>query len=68
LVVRQIFDILADIRRDSGIGILLVEQNASLALALADHACILEAGNVALAGTAAVVGRDEKVRHAYLGY
>jgi branched-chain amino acid transport system ATP-binding protein len=68
LVVRQIFEILATIRRESGIGILLVEQNASLALALADHACILEAGSVALAGTAASVGRDDQVRRAYLGY
>jgi len=68
LVVRRIFDILAGIRGDAGIGILLVEQNASLALALADHACILEAGNVALAGPAAAVGRDDEVRRVYLGY
>ncbi len=68
LVVRRIFDILARIRADTGIGILLVEQNASLALAFADHACILEAGAVALAGTAASVGRDDQVRRVYLGY
>jgi branched-chain amino acid transport system ATP-binding protein len=68
LVVRQIFDILARIRGEAGIGILLVEQNASLALALADHACILESGQVALAGPAAEVGRDDEVRRVYLGY
>jgi len=68
LVVRQIFDILARIRENSGIGILLVEQNASLALALADQACILEAGRIALAGPAAEVGRDDQVRRIYLGY
>jgi branched-chain amino acid transport system ATP-binding protein len=68
LIVRQIFDILARIRGASGIGILLVEQNASLALALADHACILEAGTIALAGPAAAIGRDDEVRRVYLGY
>jgi branched-chain amino acid transport system ATP-binding protein len=68
MVVRQIFDILAGIRGESGIGILLVEQNASLALALADHACILDAGAIALAGTADAIGRDDQVRRVYLGY
>ncbi len=68
LVVRRIFDILADIRADAGIGILIVEQNASLALALADHACVLEAGSIVLDGTAASVGRNDQVRRAYLGY
>jgi len=68
LIVRQIFGILADIRDEAGIGILLVEQNAGLALDLADHACILEAGRIALAGPAAEIGRDDQVRRAYLGY
>ena len=68
LIVRQIFDILAEIRAEAGIGILLVEQNASLALALADHACILESGRIALAGPAEAVGRDDQVRRVYLGY
>jgi branched-chain amino acid transport system ATP-binding protein len=68
LIVQQIFAILRAIRTDSGIGILLVEQDASLALALADQACILDAGRVALAGPAATVGRDEQVRRVYLGY
>ncbi len=68
LVVRRIFDILAAIRAEAAIGVLLVEQNASLALALADHACILESGRVALAGPAELVGRDDQVRRVYLGY
>jgi branched-chain amino acid transport system ATP-binding protein len=68
LVVRQIFDILAGIRGNGGIGILVVEQNASLALALADHACILEAGRIALAGPAEALARDDQVRRVYLGY
>jgi branched-chain amino acid transport system ATP-binding protein len=68
LVVQRIFGILADIRGEQGIGILLVEQNAGLALALADTACVLEAGYVALAGPAATVARDEAVRRIYLGH
>ena len=68
LIVQQMFGVLARIRQESGIGILLVEQNASLALDFADHACILESGRIALAGAAASIGADEQVRRVYLGY
>ena len=68
LIVQRIFAVLARIRAESGIGILLVEQNASLALDFADHACILESGRIALAGAAASIGADEQVRRVYLGY
>jgi branched-chain amino acid transport system ATP-binding protein len=68
LVVQQIFAILRQIRDESGIGILLVEQDAALALALAEQACILDAGRIALAGPAAAIGRDDEVRRVYLGY
>ena len=68
LIVQQLFETLARVRADSGIGILLVEQNAGLALDFADHACILEAGRIALAGTAAALGADAQVRRVYLGY
>jgi branched-chain amino acid transport system ATP-binding protein len=68
MIVQQIFAILTDIRRELGVGMLLVEQNASLALAFADHACILEAGRIVLAGSAESVGRDAQVRRVYLGY
>ena len=68
LIVQQLFAILSRVRAESGIGILLVEQNASLALDFADHACILEAGRIALAGAAAAIGADEQVRRVYLGY
>jgi len=47
---------------------LLVEQNASLALELADHAYLIETGTIALAGTAAELRDDESVRAVYLGY
>ena len=68
LIVQQLFEILARVRAESRIGILLVEQNASLALDFADHACILESGHIALAGAAASIGADEQVRRVYLGY
>jgi branched-chain amino acid transport system ATP-binding protein len=50
------------------VSILLVEQNASLALDVADRAYLLETGRVVLGGAAGVVKADEAVRKAYLGY
>jgi branched-chain amino acid transport system ATP-binding protein len=68
LVVREIFAIMGRIRETDGMSILVVEQSASLALALADRAYLLETGRIAIAGPAAEIGRDEQVRRAYLGY
>ena len=68
LVVAEIFRILRQINQEDGVSMLLVEQNANLALDLADHAYLLETGRVALSGTAAAIKKDEKVREAYLGY
>ena len=47
---------------------LLVEQNAALALELADHAYVLETGRVVMSGKSAVVKNDEAIRKSYLGY
>ena len=52
---------------EEGTSILLVEQNASMALEAADYAYVLETGEIALEGEAAMVARDRKVREAYLG-
>ena len=68
LIIREIFDIMRRIRRDDGVSILLVEQNASLALDLADHACLLETGRIVVSGPAAEIAADESVRRSYLGY
>jgi branched-chain amino acid transport system ATP-binding protein len=68
LVVEQIFAVLARIARVQGVTILLVEQNAHLALALAARAYVLEAGRVVGAGPSAELQADEGVRRAYLGY
>jgi branched-chain amino acid transport system ATP-binding protein len=68
LVVQEIFGIMGAINRDERVGILLVEQNASLALGIADRAYLLETGRVVLSGSAREVGADESVRNSYLGY
>ncbi len=68
LVVREIFAIMRRVGREDGVSMLLVEQNAALALAFADHACLLETGRIVVAGPAAQIREDESVRRSYLGY
>jgi branched-chain amino acid transport system ATP-binding protein len=68
LIVQEIFRILRRIRDDAGVGILLVEQNASLALAFAEDAYVLETGRIVMAGPAAEISADEGIRRSYLGY
>jgi branched-chain amino acid transport system ATP-binding protein len=68
LVVREIFRIVRTINRDAGVSVLLVEQNASIALALADHAYLLETGRVVMSGAASELQKDESIRRSYLGY
>ncbi len=68
LIVQEIFGIMRRIRDESGVGILLVEQNANLALELADRAYLLETGNIVVSGPAAEIRQDEAIRRSYLGY
>ena len=68
LIVQEIFHILRRINAEEKVSILVVEQNASLALDLADHAYVLETGRIVVSGTAAEVRQDEAVRRSYLGY
>jgi branched-chain amino acid transport system ATP-binding protein len=68
LIVQEIFGIMRRIREESGVGILLVEQNANLALELADRAYLLETGRIVVSGPAAEIREDEAVRRSYLGY
>ncbi len=68
LIVREIFEIMRRINAEEGVGILLVEQNASMALAIADHAYLLETGRIVLSGTTAEFRKDESIRRSYLGY
>jgi branched-chain amino acid transport system ATP-binding protein len=67
-VVELIFEIVRAINRDQQTAVLLVEQNAALALELAEHAYVLETGRVAVEGTSEQMKSDETVRRSYLGY
>jgi branched-chain amino acid transport system ATP-binding protein len=68
LVVQEIFAIMRSINRQQKVSMLLVEQNANLALDLADHAYLLETGRVVLSGRATEIKQDTAVRRSYLGY
>ena len=68
LIVEELFAILREVNRETGVAMLVVEQNAALALELAEHAYLLETGHIVMDGPAAVIGADEGVRRAYLGY
>ncbi|MBR1218816.1 ABC transporter ATP-binding protein [Bradyrhizobium sp. U87765 SZCCT0131] len=68
IIVEQIFSILRVINRDEGVAMLLVEQNARVALALADDAYLMETGRVVMSGSADALSTDENVRRSYLGY
>lgn len=66
LLVKGIFDIIVTLRQ-RGITVLLVEQNARMALSIADRAYVLETGKITMEGKASDLLHDEKVRKAYLG-
>ncbi|HEX4381527.1 MAG TPA: ABC transporter ATP-binding protein [Myxococcales bacterium] len=66
ILVRQIFDIVREIHQE-GTTILLVEQNARMALQVAQNACVLERGEIALTGPAVELARDARLQAAYLG-
>ncbi len=68
LIVRELFDIFAALNRDEGVSLLIVEQNASLALDLADEAYLIETGRTVMSGAARDLRDDESIRRAYLGY
>ena len=68
LIVEELFEILRQLNRELGVAMLIVEQNAALALDLADHAYLLETGRIVMAGPASDIGKDEAVRRSYLGY
>ena len=68
LIVREIFDIMRRIRDEEGVSILLVEQNASIALEFAQDAYLLETGRIVVSGPASEISKDESIRRSYLGY
>ena len=68
LVTREIFRIVRAINKEEGVSVLLVEQNAAMALELADHAYLLETGRVVMSGPSAELRKDDSIRRSYLGY
>lgn len=67
LIVRELFAILRKLNKEDGISLLLVEQNAALALDIADTAYLLETGRIVYSGSASVVRQNDGIRRAYLG-
>ncbi len=68
LIVAEMFAILARINKEERMSMLIVEQNANLALALADHAYLLETGRIMMSGEAAEMRENAAIRRSYLGY
>ncbi|MEO7372125.1 MAG: branched-chain amino acid ABC transporter ATP-binding protein, partial [Ilumatobacteraceae bacterium] len=67
LITKELFQIVTRLSEQRGMAVLLVEQNANLALAIAHHVCLLESGAIVAAGTPEVIAADDAVRRAYLG-
>jgi branched-chain amino acid transport system ATP-binding protein len=68
LIVTQILELVEKMARDSGLAVLLVEQNATTALRVAKTGIVLNLGQIVMSGSAAEIASDEQLRHAYLGY
>ncbi len=68
VLVAEIFRIVRELNEKEGLTVLVVEQNAHLALQAAQHGFVLEAGRIALAGTSEELRADDSVRRSYLGY
>ena len=68
LIVQELFEIFRSINASEGVSMLLVEQNAAMALKLARNAYLLETGRVVISGSAEAIRGDESVRRSYLGY
>ena len=68
LVVKEIFETLVKLNEDEGTAVLVVEQNANIALASASRAYVLEVGRVVVEGASDELRANESVRRSYLGY
>jgi branched-chain amino acid transport system ATP-binding protein len=68
IITREIFRVLRELNENEGLTVLVVEQNAAIALEVAARAYVLEVGKVAVSGTSDELARDESVRKSYLGY
>jgi branched-chain amino acid transport system ATP-binding protein len=68
LIVQELFGILREVNEKEGVGMLVVEQNAAMALELASRAYLIETGRIVLSGSADDIRSDDAVRRSYLGY
>jgi len=68
LIVKELFEILRAVNEKEKVSMLVVEQNAAMALGLADHAYLIETGRVVLSGTSLDIQQNDAVRRSYLGY
>ncbi len=68
MIIREIFEILARLNAEEGLTVLVVEQNAQLALRTCSRACVLEVGRVVIAGESEALREHESIRRSYLGY
>jgi branched-chain amino acid transport system ATP-binding protein len=68
LIVKELFGILRAVNESERVSMLVVEQNAAMALDLADHAYLIETGRIVLSGTSDDIKKDDAVRRSYLGY
>jgi branched-chain amino acid transport system ATP-binding protein len=67
IITQELFGIISDLNRESGLSVLLVEQNANLAVQIAHRVYLLETGSITSSGTAEEIAGDESIRRAYLG-
>ena len=68
MLVAELFHVIGELNEEEGLSVLVVEQNATLALSASSRAYVLEVGRVAVAGTSGELRRNESVRRSYLGY
>jgi branched-chain amino acid transport system ATP-binding protein len=68
LITQELFNVIGQLNRETGLSVLVVEQNANLALKVAQRVYLLETGRIVQTGTAAEISGDESIRRAYLGY
>ena len=68
LITQEMFGIIEQLNREDGLSVLLVEQNANLAVKIAHRVYLLETGTIVATGTAEEISADDSIRKAYLGY
>jgi branched-chain amino acid transport system ATP-binding protein len=68
IITQELFRTLGSLNREQGISMLVVEQNASLALGIANRGYVLETGSIVVSGSADELSRNDDVRKAYLGF